>query len=218
MKSTTLFCLALIQCMLFVAKAAHIRKESDLKRDKNMANVEAYMAKRQKARYADVMTFNKDPYAFDTFNLAIKVCDATHSGTDMWLNVRLRDQLGGECVVLRFNPKQSLWRGKTFLFNNLKCQPLIPQYGLMRPQRYPSAELKSIEFKGTKAKWGRNDLFCIDKVLVKPLGGASKKIYEASTSKTEWIGANAWRKFPAELEISGLVHKTEARKGIPSIA
>jgi len=204
--------------MLFVAKAAHIRKESDLKRDKNMANVEAYMAKRQKARYADVMTFNKDPYAFDTFNLAIKVCDATHSGTDMWLNVRLRDQLGGECVVLRFNPKQSLWRGKTFTFTNLKCQPLIPQYGLMRPQRLPSAELKSIEFKGTKAKWGRNDLFCIDNVLVRPLGGASKKIYEASTSKTEWIGANAWRKFPAELEISSLVHKTEARKGIPSIA
>jgi len=204
--------------MLFVAKAAHIRKESDLKRDKNMANVEAYMAKRQKARYADVMTFNKDRYTFDTFNLAIKVCDATHSGTAMWLNVRLRDQLGGECVVHRFNPKQSLWRGKTFLFKNLKCQPPMKQYGLMRPNPLPSVDLKSIEFKGSKAKWGRNDMFCIDKVLVKPLGAASKKIYEASTSKTEWIGANAWRKFPAELEISSLVHKTEARKGIPSIA
>lgn len=199
MKSTTLSCLALIQCMDIVAKAAHVRKESDSKGDMNVANDEASMTMRQKARYADVMTFDKYPHAFDTFSLVIKVCDATHSGTDMWLNVRLRDQLGGECVVLRFNPKQSLWRGKTFFFKNLKCQPPIKQYGLMRPNPLPSVELKSIEFKGSKAKWGRNDKFCIDKVLVKPLGGASKKIYKASTSKTEWIGAYAWWKFPAEL-------------------
>jgi len=171
--------------MLFVVKAANIRKESDLKGDMNMANDEASMTKRQK----DIM----NPYEFDMFSLVIKVCDATSSGTDMWLNVRLRDQLGGECVVLRFNPVQSLQRGRTFFFNNLKCQPP------MKPNHLPSAELKSIEFKGSKAKWGRNDMFCIDKVMVKPLGGVSRKIYLASTSKTEWIGANAWRKFPAEL-------------------